>query len=57
MLNPICVVFPLVGTQSSIEDRTLCENVSQLDQSDQVYFPAIIIHVTLVYLHDILLRV
>ena len=31
MLNPICVVFLLVGTQSSIEDRTLCENASQLE--------------------------
>ena len=57
MLDPICVVFPLVGAQSSIEDGTLCENVSQLDQSDQMYFLAIIIHVTLVYLHDILLKV
>ena len=57
MLDPTCVVFPLVGTQSSIEDGTLCESVSQLDQSDQMYFLAIIIHVTLVYLHDILLKV
>ena len=31
MLNPLCVVFPLVWTQSSIEDGTLCENVSQLE--------------------------
>ena len=31
MLNPICVVFPLVGTQSSIEDGTLRENISQLE--------------------------
>ena len=29
-LNPICVVVPLVGTQSSIEDGTLCENFSNL---------------------------
>ena len=31
MLNPICVVFPLVGTQSSIEDGTLRENILQLE--------------------------
>ena len=31
MLNPICVVFPLAGTQSSIEDGSLCGNVSQLE--------------------------
>ena len=31
MLNTICVVFPLVRTQSCIEDGTLCENVSQLE--------------------------
>ena len=31
MLNPICLVFPLVGTQSTIEDGTFCENVSQLE--------------------------
>ena len=31
MLNTICVVFPLVRTQSNIEDGTLCENVSQLE--------------------------
>ena len=31
MLNPICVVFLLVGTQSSIGDGTLRENVSQLE--------------------------
>ena len=31
MLNTICVVFPLVGTQSNIEDGTLRENISQLE--------------------------
>ena len=31
MLNPICVVFPLVGTQSNIEDGTLRENILQLE--------------------------
>ena len=31
MLNTICVVFPLVETESSIEDGTLCENVSQVE--------------------------
>ena len=31
MLNTICVAFPLVGMQSSIQDGTLCENVSQLE--------------------------
>ena len=31
MLNTVCIVFPLVGTQSSIEDGTLWENVSQLE--------------------------
>ena len=30
-LNPICIVFSLVWTQSSIKDGTLCENVSQLE--------------------------
>ena len=29
MLNPICDVFPLVGTQC--QDGTLCENVSQFE--------------------------
>ena len=31
MLNTICVAFPQVGMQSSIQDGTLCENVSQLE--------------------------
>ena len=31
MLNPICVVFPLIQTHSSIEDGTLCDNVSPLE--------------------------
>ena len=31
MRNTICVVFPLVGMQSSIKDGTVRENVSQLE--------------------------
>ena len=46
MLNTICVAFFLVGMQSSIEDKILCENGSQLEACNcsTSYLPNIKLH-------------
>ena len=48
MLNPIGVVFPLVWTQPSIKDGTVCENVSQLEAFNcwTSYFASIELHLS-----------